>query len=174
MRLDYRLTTILSAFKKKFENKHANVSDEILFNEIKKAFENSNDMKENLNLDGADGKIFLRILLKLVLEDYPLLVSGSLKLIFRHFNIIQETLFSLKQIQLLVSKEEVENFNRIKNSLEKLRILVEQSELWIFQKTEDKIKSKFTESGTSETLLSEILIESNSILKNKSKINCFI
>lgn len=70
------------------------------------------------------------------MHDYPALVNGSLKLFLRHFNQIQESLSALKQIQLLVSDEDVSNYNKIKSGLDRLRILVEQSELWVYKKKE--------------------------------------
>lgn len=41
---------------------------------------------------------------------------------------------AFKQIQLLVSDDDVNNYNKIKTDLDKLRLLVEQSELWIYKK----------------------------------------
>jgi hypothetical protein len=40
----------------------------------------------------------LRVLLKIILHDYPPLFSGSLQLLFRHFCLIQETLSAFKQV----------------------------------------------------------------------------
>ena len=46
------------------------------------------------------------------------------------------SLFNPK-IQLLVSDDDVNNYNKIKTDLDKLRLLVEQSELWIYKKKEN-------------------------------------
>ena len=44
----------------------------------------------------------------------------------------------LLKIQLLVSDEDVDNYNKIKTNLDKLRLLVEQSELWVYKKKENQ------------------------------------
>jgi inositol 1,4,5-triphosphate receptor type 1 len=51
-----------------------------------------------LDLDGTGGKTFLRVLLHLGMHDYPPLVSGALKLLFRHFAQRQEVLQAFKQV----------------------------------------------------------------------------
>ena len=107
VRLDYRLTYLLSIFKKAYEN-YSNTTKEInfsekrtyqrLINEAEKIFRNEKDLTD-LDLDGAGGKTFLRVLLKLIMHDYPPLVSGALQLLFRHFSQIQETLSAFKQVK---------------------------------------------------------------------------
>jgi hypothetical protein len=102
VRLDYRLTYLLSIFKKAYENNYnaANVDKKAfvrLVNEAEKIFRNEKELTD-LDLDGAGGKTFLRVLLKLIMHDYPPLVSGSLQLLFRHFSQIQETLSAFKQV----------------------------------------------------------------------------
>ena len=57
-----------------------------------------------LDLDGQGGRMFLRVLLNLVMHNYPALVSGALQLLFRHFSQRQEVLQAFKQ----VSQEETE------------------------------------------------------------------
>lgn len=51
-----------------------------------------------LDLDGPGGKMFLRVLLNLVMHNYPALVSGALQLLFRHFSQRQEVLQAFKQV----------------------------------------------------------------------------
>ena len=51
-----------------------------------------------LDLDGQGGRMFLRVLLNLVMHNYPALVSGSLQLLFRHFSQRQEVLQAFKQV----------------------------------------------------------------------------
>ena len=92
-----------------------------------------------LDLDGTGGKTFLRVLLHLGMHDYPPLVSGSLKLLFRHFSQRQEVLHAFKQVQLLVSDSDVNSYKQIKDDLDGLRLLVEKSELWVYKS--DKSKS---------------------------------
>ena len=65
--------------------------------ESEKIFRNEKELCD-LDLDGHGGKTFLRVLLKLIMHDYPPLVSGSLQLLFRHFSQIQETLSAFKQV----------------------------------------------------------------------------
>lgn len=110
VRLDYRLTYLLSVFKKIYENNytshqlHINYKSfgvKIAFarfvSEAGEIFRNENELTYT-DLDGAGGKTFLRVLLKLIMHDHPPLVTGSLQLLFRHFNQIQETLTAFKQV----------------------------------------------------------------------------
>ncbi|XP_033110627.1 inositol 1,4,5-trisphosphate receptor-like [Anneissia japonica] len=97
----------------------------------------------DLDLDGAGGRMFLRVLLHLTMHDYPPLVSGALRLLFRHFSQRQEVLSAFKQVQLLVSNNDVENYKQIKADLDELRLLVEKSELWVYKsKSSDSDKKK--------------------------------
>lgn len=52
----------------------------------------------NLDLDGQGGRTFLRVLLHLIMHDYPPLVSGALHLLFRHFSQRQEVLQAFRQV----------------------------------------------------------------------------
>ncbi len=104
VRLDYRLTYILSVLKKHYEcDEEENQFDHSpeaynrLIKESENIFRNEKDLTD-LDLDGVGGKKFLRVLLKLTMHDYPVLVNGALMLLFRHFNQIQETLSALKQV----------------------------------------------------------------------------
>merc|ERR1719412_3412818 len=74
------------------------------------------------------------------MHDYPPLVSGALKILFRHFSQRQEVLRSFGQVQLLVSDSDVKSYKQIKDDLDDLRLLVEKSELWVYKavKQEDK------------------------------------
>lgn len=51
-----------------------------------------------LDLDDQGGRKFLRVLLNLVMHDYPLLVSGALQLLFRHFSQRDEVLHAFQQV----------------------------------------------------------------------------
>lgn len=53
----------------------------------------------DLDLDGQGGKLLLRVLLNLVMHNYPQLVSGALQLLFRHFSQRQEVLQAFKQVK---------------------------------------------------------------------------
>lgn len=96
---------------------------------VKKA-ESIFDSDYDIDFDGNGGRTFLRVLLHLSMHDYPPLVSGALQLLFRHFSQRQEVLTSFKQVQLLVSSSDVDNYKQIKSDLDELRVLVEKSELW--------------------------------------------
>ncbi|KAJ8408164.1 hypothetical protein AAFF_G00263920 [Aldrovandia affinis] len=87
-----------------------------------------------LDLDDHGGRTFLRVLLHLTMHDYPPLVSGALHLLFRHFSQRQEVLQAFKQVQLLVTSQDVDNYNQIKDDLEWLRSIVEKSELWVYKR----------------------------------------
>lgn len=50
-----------------------------------------------------------------------------------------------QQVQLLVSESDVENYKQIKTDLDKLRLLVEKSELWVSKEKGDKKKKKEAE-----------------------------
>ena len=82
-----------------------------------------------LEVDDEGGRMFLRVLIHLTMHDYPPLISGSLQLLFKHFSQRQEVLHTFKQVQLLISAQDVENYKVIKSELDKLRTMVEKSEL---------------------------------------------
>uniref|UniRef100_A0A671RHI4 Inositol 1,4,5-trisphosphate receptor n=1 Tax=Sinocyclocheilus anshuiensis TaxID=1608454 RepID=A0A671RHI4_9TELE len=94
-------------------------------------FSGSAKERNSVDLDDEGGQTFLRVLIHLIMQDYPPLVSGSLQLIFKHFSQRAELLQAFKQVQLLVSEEDVENYKKIKASLDQLRLTVEKSELWV-------------------------------------------
>uniref|UniRef100_A0A673ICD5 Inositol 1,4,5-trisphosphate receptor n=1 Tax=Sinocyclocheilus rhinocerous TaxID=307959 RepID=A0A673ICD5_9TELE len=94
-------------------------------------FSGSAKERNSVDLDDEGGQTFLRVLIHLIMQDYPPLVSGSLQLIFKHFSQRAEVLQAFKQVQLLVSEEDVENYKKIKASLDQLRLTVEKSELWV-------------------------------------------
>ncbi|KFP11044.1 Inositol 1,4,5-trisphosphate receptor type 2, partial [Egretta garzetta] len=77
------------------------------------------------------GRTFLRVLIHLIMHDYPPLLSGALHLLFKHFSQRAEVLQAFKQVQLLVSNQDVDNYKQIKADLDQLRLTVEKSELWV-------------------------------------------
>ncbi|KAK6175051.1 hypothetical protein SNE40_013589 [Patella caerulea] len=148
VRLDYRITCLLSIFKQEHDiNTTPKVADgldlESIATQAEDIFGGSTETAE-LDLDGQGGKMFLRVLLNLVMHDYPSLVSGALQLLFRHFSQRQEVLQAFKQVQLLVTASDVENYRQIKTDLDGLRLMVEKSELWVFKSKpgEDSGKKK--------------------------------
>lgn len=144
VRLDYRISCLLSIFKREFdESEHANADTvnlrqknidlESISSQAEGIFGGSSEDSTNLDLDGQGGRTFLRVLLHLIMHDYPPLVSGALHLLFRHFSQRQEVLHAFRQVQLLVSDGDVESYKQIKADLDILRQSVEKSELWVYK-----------------------------------------
>ncbi|KAK2174947.1 hypothetical protein NP493_759g01031 [Ridgeia piscesae] len=132
VRLDYRISYLLSIYKREYNGNQ--LPHGLDLNQIgvqaEEIFGGSAEAAE-LDLDGQGGRTFLRVLLNLVMANYPTLVSGALQLLFRHFSQRQEVLQAFTQVQLLVSDSDVENYNMIKECLDILKPLVETSELWV-------------------------------------------
>ncbi|XP_076641115.1 inositol 1,4,5-trisphosphate receptor-like isoform X1 [Halictus rubicundus] len=142
VRLDYRISCLLSIFKQEFDETEKASSDlspgqktidlELIGTQAEGIFGSSEECVA-LDLDGQGGRTFLRVLLHLAMHDYPPLVSGALHLLFRHFSQRQEVLQAFKQVQLLVSDSDVESYKQIKSDLDVLRQSVEKSELWVYK-----------------------------------------
>ncbi|XP_056117184.1 inositol 1,4,5-trisphosphate receptor type 2 isoform X2 [Rhinichthys klamathensis goyatoka] len=144
VRLDYRITYLLSIYKKEFAERTLDTSASVtefpvmaepnieeIAEKAENMFSGSSKDRSPVDLDDEGGQTFLRVLIHLIMQDYPPLVSGSLQLIFKHFSQRAEVLQAFKQVQLLVSEEDVENYKKIKASLDQLRLTVEKSELWV-------------------------------------------
>ncbi|VDK64075.1 unnamed protein product, partial [Onchocerca ochengi] len=99
--------------------------------------------EEKLDFDGKNGQLVLRILLQMTITDFSKLTSTALTVLFRHFTQYQEFVEDLKQVQLLVSNDDVENYQQIDRDLFILKILTEKSELWV--------QSDKTRSGSSSS-----------------------
>ncbi|XP_043461353.1 inositol 1,4,5-trisphosphate receptor isoform X1 [Leptopilina heterotoma] len=142
VRLDFRISCLLSIFKQEFDETEKTSGDmnlgqkgidlELVGTQAEGIFGSSEECVA-LDLDGQGGKTFLRVLLHLAMHDYPPLVSGALHLLFRHFSQRQEVLQAFKQVQLLVSDSDVESYKQIKADLDVLRQSVEKSELWVYK-----------------------------------------
>ncbi|XP_010132501.1 PREDICTED: inositol 1,4,5-trisphosphate receptor type 2-like, partial [Buceros rhinoceros silvestris] len=89
------------------------------------------------------------------MHDYPPLLSGALHLLFKHFSQRAEVLQAFKQVQLLVSNQDVDNYKQIKADLDQLRLTVEKSELWV----EKSINYESGEMGDNQTKGAEEPIE---------------
>ncbi|XP_073682487.1 inositol 1,4,5-trisphosphate-gated calcium channel ITPR1 [Garra rufa] len=153
VRLDYRISCLLCIFKREFDESNTQ-TDSVPpanadgLNSIPALdFENIEEQAEGifggseentpLDLDDHGGRTFLRVLLHLTMHDYPPLVSGALHLLFRHFSQRQEVLMAFKQVQLLVTSQDVDNYKQIKSDLDQLRSNVEKSELWVYKRQGD-------------------------------------
>uniref|UniRef100_A0A8D2JDT2 Inositol 1,4,5-trisphosphate receptor n=1 Tax=Varanus komodoensis TaxID=61221 RepID=A0A8D2JDT2_VARKO len=142
VRLDYRISYLLSVFKKEFVEVYP-MQDTAAMNldrigEQAEAMFGVGKTSSMLEVDDEGGRMFLRVLIHLTMHDYPPLVSGSLQLLFKHFSQRQEVLHTFKQVQLLISAQDVENYKVIKSELDKLRMMVEKSELWVEKKGSSK------------------------------------
>uniref|UniRef100_A0A8C0IXJ7 Inositol 1,4,5-trisphosphate receptor n=1 Tax=Chelonoidis abingdonii TaxID=106734 RepID=A0A8C0IXJ7_CHEAB len=151
VRLDYRISCLLCIFKCEFDESNAqtsesptgssnqeaptNVPGALDLEHIEEQAEGIFGGRKNtpLDLDDHGGRTFLRVLLHLTMHDYPPLVSGALQLLFRHFSQRQEVLQAFKQVQLLVTSQDVDNYKQIKQDLDQLRSIVEKSELWVYK-----------------------------------------
>ncbi|XP_066519927.1 inositol 1,4,5-trisphosphate-gated calcium channel ITPR1 isoform X1 [Hoplias malabaricus] len=149
VRLDYRISCLLSIFKREFDesnsqaepsinpDSHTSVQGALDFEHIEEQAEGifgGSEENTPLDLDDHGGRTFLRVLLHLTMHDYPPLVSRALHLLFRHFSQRQEVLQAFKQVQLLVTSQDVENYKQIKADLDQLRSIVEKSELWVYKR----------------------------------------
>uniref|UniRef100_M4A104 Inositol 1,4,5-trisphosphate receptor n=1 Tax=Xiphophorus maculatus TaxID=8083 RepID=M4A104_XIPMA len=140
VRLDYRISCLLCIFKREFDESNPqgdNAVGNLDFENIEEQAEGifgGSEENTPLDLDDHGGRTFLRVLLHLTMHDYPPLVSGALHLLFRHFSQRQEVLMAFKQVQLLVTSQDVENYKQIKSDLDQLRSIVEKSELWVYKR----------------------------------------
>uniref|UniRef100_A0A4W5KAJ3 Inositol 1,4,5-trisphosphate receptor n=1 Tax=Hucho hucho TaxID=62062 RepID=A0A4W5KAJ3_9TELE len=134
VRLDYRLSFLLSVFKKEFVDVYP-MADADHIGEQAEAMFGVGSGNSILEVDDEGGRMFLRVLIHLTMHDYPPLVSGALQLLFKHFSQRQEVLHTFKQVQLLISGQDVDNYKLIKSDLDRLRTMVEKSELWVDKKS---------------------------------------
>ncbi|MEE6493007.1 hypothetical protein FKM82_016698 [Ascaphus truei] len=151
VRLDYRISYLLSVFKKEFvevfpmqdsaadgtapafDSTNAALNLDRIGEHAEAMFGVGKSISM-LEVDDEGGRMFLRVLIQLTMNDYPSLISGSLQLLFKHFSQRQEVLHTFKQVQLLISGQDVENYKTIKSELDRLRTMVEKSELWVDKK----------------------------------------
>ncbi|XP_057607181.1 inositol 1,4,5-trisphosphate receptor type 3 isoform X1 [Chionomys nivalis] len=155
VRLDYRISYLLSVFKKEFvevfpmqdsgadgtapafDSTTANMNLDRIGEQAEAMF-GVGKTSSMLEVDDEGGRMFLRVLLHLTMHDYAPLVSGALQLLFKHFSQRQEAMHTFKQVQLLISAQDVENYKVIKSELDRLRTMVEKSELWVDKKGSSK------------------------------------
>uniref|UniRef100_A0A8C3H007 Inositol 1,4,5-trisphosphate receptor n=1 Tax=Corvus moneduloides TaxID=1196302 RepID=A0A8C3H007_CORMO len=178
VRLDYRISYMLSIYKREFGENTENVDcstssppdtpgtasaivpdiDEIAA-QAETMFAGRKE-KNAVQLDDEGGRTFLRVLIHLIMHDYPPLLSGALHLLFKHFSQRAEVLQAFKQVQLLVSNQDVDNYKQIKADLDQLRLTVEKSELWV----EKSSNYESGEVGDSQTKGGEEPMEESNIL----------
>lgn len=187
VRLDYRISCLLSIFKQEFDENEKNTTSsgggdvnlgqknidlERIASQAEGIFGSSEECAV-LDLDGHGGRTFLRVLLHLTMHDYPPLVSGALQLMFRHFSQRQEVLQAFRQVQLLVSDSDVESYKQIKADLDVLRQSVEKSELWVYKarSLEDHAPTKKNKNEEEETTSSSKSTTMGVLEKKGSAIN---
>ncbi|XP_041324651.1 inositol 1,4,5-trisphosphate receptor type 2 [Pyrgilauda ruficollis] len=178
VRLDYRISYMLSVYKREFGENTENVDcstssppdtpgtasaivpdiDEIAA-QAETMFAGRKE-KNAVQLDDEGGRTFLRVLIHLIMHDYPPLLSGALHLLFKHFSQRAEVLQAFKQVQLLVSNQDVDNYKQIKADLDQLRLTVEKSELWV----EKSSNYESGEVGNNQTKGGEEPMEESNIL----------
>uniref|UniRef100_A0A8C3V7A3 Inositol 1,4,5-trisphosphate receptor n=1 Tax=Catharus ustulatus TaxID=91951 RepID=A0A8C3V7A3_CATUS len=127
VRLDYRISYMLSIYKREFGENTENVD----CSTSSPPDTPGTASGKPFQLDDEGGRTFLRVLIHLIMHDYPPLLSGALHLLFKHFSQRAEVLQAFKQVQLLVSNQDVDNYKQIKADLDQLRLTVEKSELWV-------------------------------------------
>ncbi|XP_053524960.1 inositol 1,4,5-trisphosphate receptor type 3 isoform X2 [Artibeus jamaicensis] len=165
VRLDYRISYLLSVFKKEFvevfpmqdsgadgtapafDSTTANMNLDRIGDQAEAMF-GVGKTSSMLEVDDEGGRMFLRVLIHLTMHDYAPLVSGALQLLFKHFSQRQEAMHTFKQVQLLISAQDVENYKVIKSELDRLRTMVEKSELWVDKKGSGK--GEEVEAGTAK------------------------
>lgn len=81
-----------------FQQRQKNIDLESIGIQAEGIFDCDSGDAANLDLDGQGGRTFLRVLLHLIMHDYPPLVSGALHLLFRHFSQRQEVLHAFRQV----------------------------------------------------------------------------
>ncbi|XP_038033584.1 inositol 1,4,5-trisphosphate-gated calcium channel ITPR2 isoform X4 [Anas platyrhynchos] len=178
VRLDYRISYMLSIYKREFGENNENVNSSTtsppdtpgipsaIVPDIDEIAAQAETMfagrkeKNAVQLDDEGGRTFLRVLIHLIMHDYPPLLSGALHLLFKHFSQRAEVLQAFKQVQLLVSNQDVDNYKQIKADLDQLRLTVEKSELWV----EKNSTYESGDVGDNQTKAGEEPIEESNIL----------
>ncbi|KAK6049052.1 RIH domain protein [Cooperia oncophora] len=93
----------------------------------------------------------------MTMSDYPPLTSIALKVLFRHFTQYQELLEDLKQVQLLVSSDDVENYRQVDRDLFILKNLTEKSELWVHGDRHQSMEGKDQEHDKTDDILKAVV-----------------
>ncbi|KAI6654157.1 Inositol 1,4,5-trisphosphate receptor 1 isoform [Oopsacas minuta] len=141
LRLDIRLSIILVLFKNKYTQKGhkegAILPEDHLdmITEVDKYFQSKSC--KILSLDDESGKKLVKVLLFLITEGkiskeeklIKRIKEESLSILFRHFNQREEFIHAFKQIQMLVSEPDREDYLKIKDALENLKKFLDRKSL---------------------------------------------
>jgi inositol 1,4,5-triphosphate receptor type 1 len=154
VRLDLRITNLLVIYRKEFisleeQFMHCPTPADIDVAEILSQFEDvfSGDGMLDMALDSEQGCQLLRVLILLAMSSHASLSAEALKLLIRHFSQRKEIVNGFKQVQLLVSAQDIQNFALIRKSLERLKLLVEEAELWVQTKPTEEDSSSSSRKG---------------------------
>ncbi|MGH0161593.1 UNVERIFIED_CONTAM: hypothetical protein FKN15_041257 [Acipenser sinensis] len=129
VRLDYRISFLLSVFKKEFVEVYpmgdadatASIEEAATINLLRigeqaEAMFGVGKGNSILEVDDEGGRMFLRVLIHLTMHDYPRLVSGALQLLFKHFSQRNEVLHTFKQnsfYKLMMGSDKSEKFFKV-------------------------------------------------------------
>eukprot|EP00800_Vazella_pourtalesii_P015780 TRINITY_DN4342_c0_g1_i5.p1 TRINITY_DN4342_c0_g1~~TRINITY_DN4342_c0_g1_i5.p1 ORF type:complete len:1829 (-),score=335.50 TRINITY_DN4342_c0_g1_i5:43-5529(-) len=159
LRLDIRLSIILVLFKNKYSQKDTGKDGGILaedhldmITEVDGYFQSRSS--KLLSLDDESGKKLVKVLLFLITEGkiskeeklIKRIKEDSLSILFRHFNQREEFIHAFKQIQMLVSEPDREDYLKIKDALESLKKFLDRKSLFLGGDTND---SKYPTRGHS-------------------------
>ncbi|KAF7262478.1 hypothetical protein EG68_00315 [Paragonimus skrjabini miyazakii] len=86
---------------------------------------------ELLDMDGQKGRLITTVMARLVLSPHKNLVTEALELLFRQYGQYEEFSIAMRQIQVLCDEQDITVFQQLRNDINRLKNLVEQSELWI-------------------------------------------
>ena len=113
-------------------------------------------INDSLEFDLNNGREFVRILLEIIIIDNSQLGSKAVKLLFRHFSKAEELVESYRQVQLLISVLDVDNYRNIREAIDVIRGIIESRE----QKrkvADNALKKKPSLTGTQDDVHSPIL-----------------
>eukprot|EP00753_Platysulcus_tardus_P010959 PLAT3172.1.p1 GENE.PLAT3172.1~~PLAT3172.1.p1 ORF type:complete len:3198 (-),score=1828.26 PLAT3172.1:113-9706(-) len=98
----------------------------------------------DLDLDRLCGVDLTAVLMDLCMYRYDDLVNSAMSILVQQYTQRTELLSTLSRVQLLVDKETIETYRRLRSDVSVFRKLVEESELWLdldSSEAQDKFKS---------------------------------
>ncbi|UYV64395.1 K02A2.6-like [Cordylochernes scorpioides] len=159
VRLDYRITGLLSIFKKEFDETTEKTAPSPTGESIHIGEKGQNlstllllflplIYRRTVILNQCSTKLFSPTCVSLVNREGCLTSSCAV-----------QVLQAFRQVQLLVSTSDVDNYKQIRMDLDELRLLVEKSELWVYKPKshldEGAKKRKIGDDGESSTSLTD-------------------
>ena len=143
IRQEYFIENILQFYKKKIKNLN-NISEfqinKIIETDLIDIFprimltnnENIINYSNFYDFDLIFGNSFFPLLISIFIncENFDL-ICLVLKLIFKCFRQRKNIIASLKRVHLLIDEKEIQIYNQIKNKIDQLKLIFEQSEIWL-------------------------------------------